>query len=100
MLPPFVPIPLLLPCPLPLPCPLTAARIASLRATVALLLLLLLKSHLLRVKMSLFGSLLGLLLTFTFLAASAVAVAGAGLGGAGLAAATLWGVQQRRRSAV
>ncbi len=41
-------------------CPISAARIAGLKATVMLLLVLLIKSKLLRVKMSLLGSLLGL----------------------------------------
>jgi len=48
-------------------CPISAARIAGLKATVLLLLVLLIKSKLLRVKMSLLGSLLGLLLLTGFL---------------------------------
>ena len=48
--------------------PLTAIKIAGLQATVLLLLLLLMKSNLLRVKMSLVGSLVGLLLLAGFLA--------------------------------
>lgn len=52
-----------------LPCsPFTAARIAGLRATIGLLLILLIKSKLLRVKMSLAWSLLGLLMVVGFLA--------------------------------
>ena len=75
--------------PLLLPCPLTAARIAGLRATVVLLLILLVKSKLLRVKMSLLGSLLGLLLALAFLASTgALALIAAG--------ATAFAVQQRK----
>jgi len=48
-------------------CPISAAKIAGLKATVMLLLALLIKSKLLRVKMSLLGSLLGLLLLTGFL---------------------------------
>lgn len=77
------------PIPVPLPCPFSAARIAGLRATVMLLLILLFKSKLLRLKMSLLGSLLGLLLTLAFLASSgALALIAAG--------ATAFAVQQRR----
>ena len=53
-----------------LPCPLTlllAAKVAGLKATVGLLLILLIKSQLLRVKMSFLGSVLGLVLTLSFL---------------------------------
>jgi hypothetical protein len=50
--------------------PITAAQIAALKATVLLLLALLIKSNLLRVKMSLLGSLLGLLLLSAFLAST------------------------------
>lgn len=83
----MIPVPVLLP--LPVPCPLNAARVASLRATVLLLLILLCKSKLLRVKMSLLGSLLGLLLTLAFLASSgALALVAAG--------AVAFGLQQRR----
>ncbi len=86
----MIPVPVLLP--LPVPCPLSAARIASLRATVLLLLMLLFKSKLLRVKMSLLGSLLGLLLTLAFLASSgALALVAAG--------AVAFGLQQRRSTA-
>ena len=56
MLPPFVPF-----------CPISAAKIAGLKATVTLLLILLIKSKLLRVKMSLLGSLIGLILLTGFL---------------------------------
>ena len=46
---------------LPMPfCPVSAAKIASLKATVMLLLVLLFKSKMLRLKMSLLGSVLGL----------------------------------------
>ena len=56
MLPPFVPF-----------CPISAAKIAGLKATVTLLLIMLIKSKLLRVKMSLLGSLIGLVLLTGFL---------------------------------
>jgi len=56
MLPPFVPF-----------CPISAAKIAGLKATVTLLLIMLIKSKLLRVKMSLLGSLIGLILLAGFL---------------------------------
>ena len=56
MLPPFVPF-----------CPISAAKIAGLKATVSLLLIMLIKSKLLRVKMSLLGSLIGLVLLTGFL---------------------------------
>ncbi|MEN9861914.1 MAG: hypothetical protein RLZZ515_2396, partial [Cyanobacteriota bacterium] len=48
-------------------CPISAARIAGLKATVMLLLVLLIKSKLLRVKMSVIGSLLGLFMLTGFL---------------------------------
>ena len=48
-------------------CPISAARIAGLKATVMVLLVLLIKSKLLRVKMSLLGSFLGLLMLTGFL---------------------------------
>ena len=48
-------------------CPISAAKIAGLKATVSLLLLMLLKSKLLRIKMSLLGSLIGLVLLTGFL---------------------------------
>ena len=56
MLPPFVPF-----------CPISTAKIAGLKATVTLLLILLIKSKLLRVKMSLLGSVLGLIMLTGFL---------------------------------
>ena len=48
-------------------CPISAAKIAGLKATVMLLLMLLLKSKLLRIKMSLLGSLIGFSLLIAFL---------------------------------
>ena len=48
-------------------CLISAAQIAGLKATVALLLMLLIKSKLLRVKMSLLGSLLAFHMLVTFL---------------------------------
>ena len=79
-------MPMLLPCPL---TPLLAAKVAGLKATVGLLLILLIKSKLLRVKMSFLGSVLGLILTLSFLVASgALVVITAG--------AVAWGLQQRR----
>ena len=48
-------------------CPISAAKIAGLKATVTLLLMLLLKSKLLRIKMSLFGSLIGFSLLIAFM---------------------------------
>ena len=59
MLPPFVPF-----------CPISTAKIAGLKATVTLLLILLIKSKLLRVKMSLLGSVIGLILLTGFLLSS------------------------------
>ena len=56
MLPPFIPF-----------CPISAAKIAGLKATVTLLLILLINSKLLRVKMSLLGSVLGLIMLTGFL---------------------------------
>ena len=56
MLPPFIPF-----------CPISAAKIAGLKSTVTLLLILLIKSKLLRVKMSLLGSVLGLIMLTGFL---------------------------------
>ena len=56
MLPPFVPF-----------CPISTAKIAGLKATVTLLLIMLIKSKLLRVKMSLLGSVIGLILLTGFL---------------------------------
>ena len=78
-----------------LPCPLTqllAAKVAGLKATVGLLLILLIKSQLLRVKMSFLGSVVGLVLTLSFLVTSgALVVISAG--------AVAWGLQQRRSAA-
>jgi len=48
-------------------CPISAAKIAGLKATVMLLLMLLVKSKLLRIKMSLLGSLIGFSLLIAFL---------------------------------
>ena len=56
MLPPLIPF-----------CPISAAKIAGLKATVLLLLVMLMKSKLLRVKMSLLGSFLGLIILTGFL---------------------------------
>lgn len=56
MLPPLIPF-----------CPISAAKIAGLKATVFLLLVMLMKSKLLRVKMSLLGSFLGLIMLTGFL---------------------------------
>ena len=61
MLPPFVPF-----------CPISAAKIAGLKTTVTLLLIMLFKSKLLRVKMSLLGSLIGLILLTGFLLSTGV----------------------------
>ena len=55
--------------------PLTAAKVASLQATVVLLLMLLIKSNLLRVKMSLVGSLVGLVLLTSFMATTGLLTA-------------------------
>ena len=51
-------------------CPISAAKIAGLKATVMLLLVLLMKSKLLRIKMSLLGSLLGFEMLMGFLLTS------------------------------
>ena len=48
-------------------CPISAAKIAGLKATVTLLLMLLLKSKLLRIKMSVLGSLIGFSLLIAFM---------------------------------
>ncbi len=85
----MLPLPLPVPVPVPVPCPLTAARIAGLRATVGLLLILLIKSKLLRLKMSLLGSVLGLFLTLIFLASSGLLALVAG-------GAVAFALQQRR----
>ena len=53
-------------------CPISAAKIAGLKATVTLLLVLLIKSKLLRVKMSLLGSFLGLIMLTGFLLSTGV----------------------------
>lgn len=51
-------------------CPISAAKIAGLKATVVLLLVLLMKSKLLRLKMSLLGSMLGFAMLVGFLLTS------------------------------
>ena len=56
MLPPLIPF-----------CPISAAKIAGLKATGLLLLVMLMKSKLLRVTMSLLGSCLGLIMLTGFL---------------------------------
>ena len=48
-------------------CPIRAAKIAGLKTTVVLLLVLLTKSKLLRIKMSLLGSVLGFAMFVSFL---------------------------------
>ena len=53
-------------------CPISAAKIAGLKATVTLLLVLLIKSKLLRVKMSLLGSFLGWIMLTGFLLSTGV----------------------------
>jgi hypothetical protein len=55
--------------------PFTAAKVAGLQATVVLLLMLLMKSNLLRVKMSLLGSLVGLVLLAGFMATTGLLTA-------------------------
>ena len=70
-------------------CPISAARIAGLKATVMLLLVLLIKSKLLRVKMSLLGSLLGLLMLTGFLISTGLLTAVAG-------GAVLYAASQKR----
>ncbi|MFM2159208.1 MAG: hypothetical protein RLZZ124_1682 [Cyanobacteriota bacterium] len=55
---------------LPLTHPFTAARLAGLQAAVALLLILLIKSRLLRVKLAFTGSLLALAMLLSFAAAT------------------------------
>ena len=59
-------------------CPISAAKIAGLKATVALLLMLLIKSKLLRVKMSLLGSLLGFAMLISFIVSTGLLVLVAG----------------------
>ena len=51
-------------------CPISAAKSAGLKATVVLLLVLLMKSKLLRLKMSLLGSVLGFAMLVGFLLTS------------------------------
>ncbi|QNI94246.1 putative conserved membrane protein [Synechococcus sp. A15-127] len=51
-------------------CPISAAKIAGLKATVVMLLVLLMKSKLLRLKMSLLGSVLGFAMLVGFLLTS------------------------------
>jgi hypothetical protein len=70
-------------------CPISAAKIAGLKATVMLLLLLLIKSKLLRVKMSLLGSFLGLLMLTGFLISTGLLSVVAG-------GAVLYAVNQKR----
>jgi hypothetical protein len=53
-------------------CPFSAAKIAGLKATVVVVIILLIKSKLLRVKMSLLGSLLALLMLTGFLISTGV----------------------------
>ena len=48
-------------------CPISAAKIAGLKTTVVLLLVLLMKSKLLRIKMSLLGSVIGFAMLVSFL---------------------------------
>ena len=59
-------------------CPISAAKIAGLKATVALLLMLLIKSKLLRVKMSLLGSFLGFAMLISFMISTGLLVLVAG----------------------
>ena len=70
-------------------CPISAARIAGLKATVMLLLVLLMKSKLLRVKMSLLGSVLGLLMLTGFLISTGLLTVVAG-------GAVLYAANQKR----
>ena len=48
-------------------CPISAAKIAGLKTTVVLLLVMLMKSKLLRIKMSLLGSVIGFAMLVGFL---------------------------------
>ena len=58
---------------LPMPfCPISAAKIAGLKATVMLLMVLLFKSKMLRLKMSLLGSFLGFAMLIGFLITTGV----------------------------
>ena len=59
-------------------CPIGAAKIAGLKATVLLLLVMLMKSQLLRVKMSLLGSFIGFVLLVSFLISSGILTVVAG----------------------
>ena len=70
-------------------CPISAAKIAGLKATVMLLMVLLIKSKLLRVKMSLLGSFLGLLMLTGFLISPGLLSVVAG-------GAVLYAVNQKR----
>ena len=70
-------------------CPISAAKIAGLKATLMLLLVLLIKSKLLRVKMSLLGSFLGLLMLTGFLISTGLLSVVAG-------GAVLYAVNQKR----
>lgn len=70
-------------------CPISAARIAGLKATVLLLLALLIKSKLLRVKMSLLGSLLALTMLTGFLISTGLLTVVAG-------GAVLYAANQKR----
>jgi len=70
-------------------CPISAAKIAGLKATVMLLLVLLIKSKLLRVKMSLLGSFLGLVMLTGFLISTGLLSVVAG-------GAVLYAVNQKR----
>ena len=79
----------MLPCPL---TPLLVAKVTGIKATVGLLLILLIKSQLLRVKMSFLGSILGLFFTLAFLLASGALVVIT-------AASVAWGLQQRQSAA-
>ena len=67
-------------------CPISAAKIAGLKATVILLLILLMKSKLLRLKMSLVGSLLGIMMLTGFLISTGLLTL---LAGGSIAYATL-----------
>ena len=53
-------------------CPISAAKIAGLKTTIVLLLVLLMKSKLLRIKMSLLGSFLGFAMLVGFLLSAGV----------------------------
>ena len=72
--------------------PFTAAKVSGLQATVVLLLMLLMKSNLLRIKMSLVGSLVGLVLLAGFLATT-------GLLTAVTAGSIAYGLRQKRSQA-